>query len=489
MDSNFARMVNKTLKPIKNKIRTPFLILIVIFALVTLLLFNIAIRVYLERSARNELQAVVKTMETAVKKEFIGNWRNFTSKNLDNAFVKLYKALNSSKLSVNTEMLLFNRRHELLYPQDEIESSLNEQLVEQISIRLPSIQEKKIYKIRIGMERYLILSYPLTNLTGERPTIIFVAHTTAATSMVSSINLILICIMILGAALTALIAGRLSAHIAQPVTELCDMTKKIGSGKFQLPMQSHAADDILEISMLYQSISDMSLKLEANDKLQKTFLQNASHELKTPIMSIQGYAEGIAQDVLPDTKKAAEIICSESIRLGTLVEELLTLSRIESQTYAKELITVNLCDVLREYMQRMGGFASKTQHHLKLSTSDYPLYIQADDSLLSQAIINIASNCLRYAKTAVNIELLHAQSSAVIRITDDGNGISQIDLPHIFERFYKGKGGNFGLGLAIAKSAVEFMGGNICAYNGKIGAVFEIALPLDANNSNLKTPL
>ncbi|MGB4437645.1 MAG: HAMP domain-containing sensor histidine kinase [Sedimentibacter sp.] len=466
------------MKSIKNKIRTPFLILIVVFTLVTLLLFNIAIRVYLERNARSELQAVVKTMEVAVKKEFIGNWRNFTDKNLDNAFVKLYKALSSSKLSINTEMLLFNRRQELLYPQDETDSYISKPLVEQISISLPSIQEKKIYTIRVGVERYLILSYPLTNFTGERPTIIFVAHMTAATSMIRSINLILICIMILGAALAAFLASRLSTHIARPVTELCDMTKEIGSGKFQLPEQSHISNDILEISMLYQSIMEMSLRLEANDKSQKTFLQNASHELKTPLMSIQGYAEGIAQGVLPDAKKAAEVIGSESMRLGTLVEELLTLSRIESQTYTKELISVNLCDVLKEYVQRMGGFAAKTQHHLKLLLPDYSLYILADDTLLSQAVINITSNCLRYAKTVTNIELLHVQSSAVIRITDDGNGISEIDLPHIFERFYKGNGGNFGLGLAIAKSAVEFMGGSICAYNGKIGAVFEISLPL-----------
>jgi len=156
MDSSFVRMVNKTVKPIENKIRTPFLILIVLFALITLLLFNIAIRVYLERSARNELQAVVKTMEVTVKNEFIGNFQNFTDRNLDRAFVKLYRALNSSKLSVNTEMLLFDRHQELLYPQDETDSYISKRLVEQISTLLPSIQEKKIYTIRIGVERHII---------------------------------------------------------------------------------------------------------------------------------------------------------------------------------------------------------------------------------------------------------------------------------------------------------------------------------------------
>ncbi|MGB4440226.1 MAG: HAMP domain-containing sensor histidine kinase [Sedimentibacter sp.] len=468
----------KQSKSMNNKIRTPFLVLIVIYALVTLVLFNVAIRVYLEKNARSELLAVVKTMETTVDKEFTGNWRNFTDKSLDSSFIKLYKALNSSKLSVNTEMLLFNRREELLYPKDETDSFVNEGLVEQISTRLNSMQDKKIYTLRVGTKRYLILSYPLTDTARESPKIVFVAHMTSAIYMIRAINLILICIMLVGAAIAALIASRLSRNIAHPVIELCEMTKEIGSGKFQLPKQSNVTNDILELNMLFQSISEMSLRLEAYDKSQKTFLQNASHELKTPLMSIQGYAEGIEQGVITDVKKAANIICSESMRLSALVDELLTLSRIESQTYAKELITVNLCDILKEYAQRIGGFAAKSQRQLNLSLPKYPLYIMADDTLLSQAVMNIASNCLRYSKTAADIELLHVQSNAIIRIMDDGDGIPETDISHIFERFYKGKGGNFGLGLAIAKSAVEFMGGSVSAYNKSTGAVFEIKLPL-----------
>lgn len=346
------------------------------------------------------MQALVNTMETTVSSEFTGNWRDYTEKNLDSAFIKLYKALNASRLADNTDILLFSRRQELLYPRDETDRFESKQLVEQISIRLPSLQEKKIYTIRVGAARYLILSYPLTNLAGERPEIVFVAHMTAAAAMLRSINLVLICIMLLGAALSALIVSRLSSHIARPVTELYNMTKEIGK---------------------------------------------------------------------------------ESMRLGTLVEELLTLSRIESQAYTKELFSVNLCDILKEYVQRLGGLAAKQQRQLTLTLPDTSLAVQADDTLLSQAVMNIVSNCIRYAKTAVHIELLPVESNAVIRISDDGHGIPETDLPHIFERFYKGKGGHSGLGLAIAKSAVEFMGGSVRAYNGKIGAVFEIALPVAAH--------
>jgi signal transduction histidine kinase len=225
----------------------------------------------------------------------------------------------------------------------------------------------------------------------------------------------------------------------------------------------------------------MSAQLENSDKTQKTFLQNASHELKTPLMSIGGYAEGIAQGVLPDTKSAAQIIGAESSRLATLVDELLTLSRIENRTYSKELVRVNLSDILKEYVQRLGGLAAKQRRRLTLNLPDTAVFVAADDTLLSQSVMNVVSNCLRYAKATVGIELVCQKKSAVIRITDDGDGIAQADLPHIFERFYKGKQGSFGLGLAIAKSAVFSMGGDIRAYNSDAGAVFEIALPLDAD--------
>jgi signal transduction histidine kinase len=230
--------------------------------------------------------------------------------------------------------------------------------------------------------------------------------------------------------------------------------------------------------MLYLSLSDMSAKINGYDKAQKTFLQNASHELKTPLMSIQGYAEGISGGILPDVKHAADIIGGESKRLNTLVEELLTLSRIESQTYAKELVLCNLADMLKEYAQRLGGFAAKMNRTLTLDLPKEPVMVYADDVLLSQAVMNITSNCLRYAKTQARIALIRRGEFAAVRITDDGSGIAPEDLPHIFERFYKGKGGNFGLGLAIAKSAVEFMGGTVSAYNSDNGAVFEVRLSI-----------
>lgn len=462
------------MKPIKRTIVTPFILMITIFPLITLLLFNLSVNLYLDRNARTELQGVVKTMESVVRKELPRNLRNATIANLAAPFANLYRALHTSQLAVNTEMLFYSRNNELLNLRGDTGSFIDDILMKRLSARLPYMQDNRVYTIRIGKERFFVLSYPLAK--NEGPAIVFVSHANKEIALVRFINLILISIMLTGALLAIWLANRLSARITRPVSELCRLTRDIGAGEFPVPGQARR-DDILELHILRESIGEMSSKLEAYDKAQKAFLQNASHELKTPLMSIQGYAEGVINGVLPDTKNAAQIIHSESKRLGTLVEELLTLSRIDSQAYSKELVPVDLGNVLKEYVQRLGGLAAKQQRELSLILPDKPLFVMADDALLSQAVINIVSNCLRYAKSTVSITLLEEGSSAVIRISDDGDGIPRADLSRIFERFYKGKGGNFGLGLAIAKSAVEFMGGSIRADNGEVGAVFEIRLP------------
>ena len=193
-------------------------------------------------------------------------------------------------------------------------------------------------------------------------------------------------------------------------------------------------------------MNDMSKRLTDLDKAQKLFLQNASHEIRTPLMSIQGYAEGISKGIFSDTTKTADIICEESKRLNQLVDELLTLSRIENNTDESEFYVLNLSDVMKEVVQKIEGYALREQKKINVMLPPDVIMIKANDALLSQAMINIISN---------------------------GDGIPVQDLPHIFDRFYKGKNGNFGLGLAIVKSAILSLKGSIRAYNEN-GAVFEI---------------
>lgn len=464
------------MKTIKKKILIPFLALIIVIPIVTLLFFNIAMRIYINNSARQGLRNTVQTMNTLIKKELIETPSDFSNNAVDKAFSNINGALRASKLAANTELLLFNKKLALVYPRSLTGTFIDKGLTEKITQILTSATKNKIYTLRSNGKNYIMSGYKLTNMTlGRTSHIVFVSSLNSADVLINTINFILLLIMLLGIGIGIYIANRVSNRISKPVTQLCEITEDIGRGEFLLPKHN---TDITELSNLYQSINAMSSRLDTYNTAQKAFLQNASHELRTPLMSIQGYAEGIINGVLPDTRHAAEIINSESKRLNTLVDELLTLSRIENQTYSKQMEKHNLSDMVREYVQRLDGFMIKEKKQLMINLPDYAIYVCADDHLLSQAVMNIASNCIRYAQSTVTISILDQNQDVILRITDDGNGIREADLPHIFERFYKGQGGNFGLGLAISKSAVEFMGGSISAYNGDAGAIFEIKLQI-----------
>lgn len=223
----------------------------------------------------------------------------------------------------------------------------------------------------------------------------------------------------------------------------------------------------------------MSTRLKDYDETQKQFMQNASHELRTPLMSIQGYAEGIENDVFSDPKEAAQVIKKESLRLNKLVTELLTLSRIENHTYVHDLMVFNISDLILDYIQRVNGLLLKSKLSLKTELSEnVPALL--DEALFSQTVINIISNAIRYAKKTIFVrtylETVDGKIFSSVEIADDGDGIEEEELPHLFERFYKGKKGNFGLGLAISKSAIESMGGSLEAFNRQ-GAVFLLRMP------------
>ena len=459
-------------KTVKKAIRTPILLIVIVFPLATMLLFNAVMRFYFSQNARRELVSVSEAISAMA-----GNvqWESVLAQaDLKAAITQLYTALRSAPIASDTALFVYGPEGALLYPKADGQASPDTQLAGQIARRLPAMEEGRVYTMHSGSRQVFLMVRPLTVLR-ESVTLVLATQPLGAERLFRAVNTTLLILLGLEILLGALFAERFSARLARPIHSLAAFMRRIGHGNFAPEPQS-APSGVLELDELYAGAADMALRLEAYDHSQRTFLQNASHELKTPLMSIQGYAEGIESGVFPDSKQAARIISDESKRLNVLVEELLTLSRIENQSRT-EFTRLDLRDVLREYVQRLGGLSEKWGKRLLLSVPDVPVPVYAEDTLLSQAVMNIAGNCLRYARTAVTISLLPNRGEAVVRIEDDGEGISEADLPHLFDRFYKGKGGNFGLGLAIARSAAVRLGGRVRAYNSSSGAVFEIRLP------------
>lgn len=251
--------------------------------------------------------------------------------------------------------------------------------------------------------------------------------------------------------------------------------------------------DATELENMRVSLNDMAGRLERNDRAQKDFLQNVSHELRNPLMSIGGYAQGLEQGVFDDPRQAARVILEESGRLGELVDDLLTLSRMESGDRRVRMEPVALVDIVADAIDRFRGLALRAGVTLVTVPRTEDAVALADEEMLGRVLDNLLSNAIRYARSTVTVEVRGAtdasddvddvQGGAVaVTVRDDGDGIDDADMPHLFERCYKGRGGHFGLGLSIARAASDTMDGRLEASNAVRddgtcgGAVFTLTL-------------
>ena len=217
--------------------------------------------------------------------------------------------------------------------------------------------------------------------------------------------------------------------------------------------------------------------IEKEAERQQTFFQNASHELKTPLMAIQGYAEGIQAGVM-DTGSAAEVILKESDRMTELVDELLDISKIDMGRQPLALSEMDVRELLYDSIRAVEPAAAGGGIAIVPDFPEEPVMVSCDDTRLRRAVTNILSNGVRYARSQLRLTCRADKRHVTIQIQDDGDGIAEADLPHIFDRFYMGKSGKSGIGLALTREIIHLHKGTIRAYNGDGGAVFEISIPV-----------
>lgn len=216
--------------------------------------------------------------------------------------------------------------------------------------------------------------------------------------------------------------------------------------------------------------------VERAHESQKWFFQNVSHELKTPMMAVQGCAEGIHTGVL-DPVGASGIILEETEQMSELVEELLALSRLESGQANTEFHLTDVRELLYDCLRSTEQPAEQKNLRISLRFDEAPVLVNCDEIQLRRAFTNIITNAQRYAKEEIQIECKADKGKAVVRIRDDGEGIAPELLPHIFDRFFSTSKGGTGIGLSLAKEIVSLHKGTIHAANDG-GAVFEINLPM-----------
>ena len=233
-----------------------------------------------------------------------------------------------------------------------------------------------------------------------------------------------------------------------------------------------------ELEDINKELLYMLKKLRDANKNQKEIFQNTSHELKTPLVSIQGYAEAIKDGILEEDEiqNALDIIIEESKGLSNVITSVLYLSsmdKVEKYDNKKD-DWVNIDERIDRWKSLSENILVDKNIEL-MDNIPVSLEIFMMQEKVDKLINNLLGNALRYAKTKVEIDFFVKNNKAHLLISDDGNGFDESDVDKIFDRFYKGEGGKNGLGLAIVKAIVDTYKGQIRAYNGENGgAVIEM---------------
>ncbi|MDN4523325.1 sensor histidine kinase [Fictibacillus fluitans] len=280
------------------------------------------------------------------------------------------------------------------------------------------------------------------------------------------------------AAIAAILMGLyLERSITLPIQKLRSHMQQFQIKGTYRPLNLTSKDEIADLA---ESFSGLAEKIKQYDRQQKDFLQNASHELKTPLMGIQGNAEGIMDGVIEgeEVKQSLETIIAESQRLKKIVEELsllLMLENVEEIYHFKEIRLVTLLEQVVTSLRPVGE--NKGIH---IFVKDGPdVKMMADADRIKQALHNILGNALRYAESEITISWSTKSRWLILSVEDDGKGLVNGTEQEVFERFYKGNNGGTGIGLAISKVIIEAHGGTVSAQNTNTrGAVFILSLPM-----------
>jgi len=225
------------------------------------------------------------------------------------------------------------------------------------------------------------------------------------------------------------------------------------------------------------------------EKMRTEFVDNVSHELKTPVTAIKGFTETLLDGAMyqQDTcREFIEIIDHETARLSRLIHELLDLSKIESKPLQIKTSLVDINEIVRDAAAKLRGQIDSSGLELKLSLPSKPVLTKANSDMIDQVLINLIDNAMKYTHTAgkIEVEVSEDDQNAVIRVRDNGIGIPAKDLDRIFERFYRvdkarsrAMGGT-GLGLSIVKHIVDLHGGTVGVQSTPgVGSEFFFTLP------------
>lgn len=384
-----------------------------------------------------------------------------------------------SARTFNVRVILFSKERQVLFDTSEGEAALDFPGNKKITKSLPVLRDANgrvwLYSIgKLSDGTFLMVSTP-------RP----------RASILNIFSDEFIPVIVVGGGIALLLslvlAFLLSGWVANPLQRVVNAARGMPSAEVK-PLEVAGPHEVQELTRAFNS---MVARVQASQRSQREFVANVSHEMKTPLTSIQGFAQALL-DGTADTKesrdKAAQVIHSESERMHRMVLDLLDLAKLDAGTADLTMNPVNMRALLQSVAEKFTPQSQRAGVKIELDVPENlpPLIVDGDH--LAQVFTNLTDNALKFTPHdgTVTLRAFIETDKMHISVSDTGSGIPEEDIPHIFQRFYQAdparKGGEThgaGLGLAIAHEIIAAHGGRI-SVRSRVGAgtTMEVILPL-----------
>lgn len=379
----------------------------------------------------------------------------------------------------NTDVVITNSKKEILGAS--VDSSLIQRYIE-MAIMSPE-REGKTIGDNWKEEDYISTVSPIEQNGVLIGFVYMFQDTSWIQSLISRLNEQFLIAGLMAVIFTITIIIFLSKALAKPLIKMKEATSQISSGDFSVSLPQTGDDELGDLARSIQLLADdlNYLKEERNE-----FLSSISHELRTPLTYIKGYADIVQKRNLSQDERHQylSIILEETNRLSDMVKNLFDLAKIDKNSFEIIKKPIDLNEFMKKIETKFSPAFTEKGMQLSVSCRE-SITISADGSRLEQIIFNLLDNAIKYSSAGdkTTVDVSRTKKHIIIRINDSGRGISEEELPFIFNRFYrvdKSRGralGGAGLGLAIVKELVYAHGGTISVCSRKDeGTEFELVL-------------
>ncbi len=268
--------------------------------------------------------------------------------------------------------------------------------------------------------------------------------------------------------LAVLLSFLLTRRVLGPLTHMAAVTQRLAEGDYSNRVPIRSRD---EVGQLAEAFNGMAESLRAVENLRKNLMINVAHELRTPLTNIQGYLEGLLDEVVPASKENFLLLHEETLRLADLVESILRLAKADAARVDLQMTDVRVAEMITQVLDTFRTQLDAKHISVEWRLAHEDIVLRADRSKLSQVINNFIQNAVQYTDAGGTLRITVERSDGSIKavFANSGGDLAEQDLPFMFERFYRGEKsrsrehGGAGIGLAIVKELIE-------AHNGSVGA-------------------